>query len=335
MTSRERELQLPFCAKGVRCVPHNPPPQGWSHATMGVPPDRNRANFPAMQRHSLFDFWLHDDAELGSILGSPVAWRMTLRQWPLSCVQRLQLADGRIYIYKAQLPPTVEPQFYENASSPLFVKAQAIPHDHGPKALLLEDVQAPRLADLQVAEPQALAIVENVVGQIGDIQGNLPTIVDIRTEDLWQQALDVFLTDLRGVAEANTARGVTPSVVDRIQQHSDAETVRGVLTTTTGLVHGDLVADNVLVTPTGQRVLDWQRPIWGPVAIDRAILIESLGLDPRPYVPKGAVQLVCLLQIGWYARCARSLFPAAGEWLGSQIVRVSDRLFHAGDGGPN
>ena len=279
-----------------------------------------------MQRHPLFDFWLHDDAELGGILGSPVAWRMTLRQWPLSCVQRLQLADGRIYIYKAQLPPTVEPEFYENARSPLLVKAQTIPHDHGPRALLLEDLQAPRLADLQLSAAHVRPIVDDVVSQIAEIQGALPTLADIRTPELWNHAVVLLLADLRAVIDAGTAPGVTPALADHVEQHSRMRVVREALETTTGLVHGDLLADNILVIPGGHRVLDWQRPFWGPTAIDRAILIESLGLDPRPHVPPGTIELVCLLQIAWFAKCARSLFPTAGEWLGSQIVRVSDRL---------
>src|SRR5215813_532074 len=103
-----------------------------------------------MQRHPLFDVWLHDDAELGAFVGSPIVWRMTLHEWPLSCVQRFQTDDGQLYIYKAQAPPTVGPDFYQRARSSILVKAQAIPNPHGPSALLLENVDAPRLADLQI-----------------------------------------------------------------------------------------------------------------------------------------------------------------------------------------
>jgi hypothetical protein len=96
--------------------------------------------FPALR--------MHEDAELAAILGAPVRSRETIREWPLSWTQRIELADGRVYAYKSQLPPLVEPEFYAAAVSDL------LPHhlDSGrlgdAATVLVEWIDAPSLADL-------------------------------------------------------------------------------------------------------------------------------------------------------------------------------------------
>jgi hypothetical protein len=47
-----------------------------------------------MQQHPHFDLWLHDDAELANVLGSPLRERTTIHEWPLSCVQRIRTIHG-------------------------------------------------------------------------------------------------------------------------------------------------------------------------------------------------------------------------------------------------
>ncbi|MBI3960182.1 MAG: hypothetical protein HY328_15325 [Chloroflexi bacterium] len=48
-----------------------------------------------MVNHPYFDLLLHDDAELAAHLGDAIVERVTLHEWPLSCVQRLTTAQGR------------------------------------------------------------------------------------------------------------------------------------------------------------------------------------------------------------------------------------------------
>lgn len=55
-----------------------------------------------MHRHRHFDLWLHDDEELVPLLQGQIAERVTLHEWPLSCVQRLTTAQGKKVIYKSQ-----------------------------------------------------------------------------------------------------------------------------------------------------------------------------------------------------------------------------------------
>ena len=57
-----------------------------------------------------------------------------------------------------------------------------------------------------------------------------------------------------------------------------------------GLIHSDLGGENVFVLGESYRVIDWQYPKRGPADLDLAILLESIGLDPRDYVDAGFVQ---------------------------------------------
>jgi hypothetical protein len=89
-------------------------------------------------RHPYFDLWLHNDDELAPFVQGDIAQRVTLHQWPLSCVQRLTTVDGRTLIYKAQFGPTVESEFYANARSDLLPWAQTIYVQDGYACMLFE-----------------------------------------------------------------------------------------------------------------------------------------------------------------------------------------------------
>ena len=49
-------------------------------------------------RHPYFDLRLHDDQELESHLSTKIVERITLHEWPLSCVQRLTLEGDHFYV---------------------------------------------------------------------------------------------------------------------------------------------------------------------------------------------------------------------------------------------
>lgn len=47
-----------------------------------------------MHRHPHFNLWLHHSDELAVHIGAAIREQVTLHEWPLSCVQRIQLAKG-------------------------------------------------------------------------------------------------------------------------------------------------------------------------------------------------------------------------------------------------
>ncbi len=282
-----------------------------------------------MHRHPYFDLWLHDDEELSALLDSPLVERTTLHEWPLSCVQLLRTAECHEFIYKAQAKPTVEPTFYANARSPILPSAQVIPGADAPAGLLLEAISSPRLAELSPTEEEALRIGRDVLEQIGQIAGELPALADIRTEDRWSDFFRTVRADLEALVNTGTFRQVNQPVINLLTRRAESPSVLAAIRSRPGYVHRDLWADNVFASADGYKVIDWQRPIWGPVELDLASLLESTGLDPSRHVAPGVMQLMYLLRIAWFAECARRWFPPAAQTYDEEIVRLAaqvDRL---------
>jgi hypothetical protein len=285
-------------------------------------------------RQPYFDLALHTDAELGAALGSAVVARETLAEWPLSCVQRIRAADGRTRIYKAQAQPTVEPEFYAVARSPAVVAATALPNPPGPPALLLEDVAAPRLSDLRIAPEDALRIADAVLEVIAGIGGDplvtrgLPALTDLSTRDGYHHFAETLLADLSALVGSGAFRRADEETVARVARAVARCAERPARD---GHLHGDLTAENVLVrdatTATGSFVVvDWQRPLRGPVDLDRACLLESLGVDPLPVVGPEMMALLALTRIAWLAACARRWFPPGVRTYDAQIAALAANL---------
>lgn len=128
----------------------------------------------------------------------------------------------KLYL-KVQAPPTVEPTFYQHAHSPLAVAARVLHHDHGPAALLLEDVQAPRLSDLSLTESTRLMLVDDIITQIAQIAGDLPTLGDIRTSAQWLAHGQAITEDLRALVAGGSFQQVHATMIDQVK--SDLEAV--------------------------------------------------------------------------------------------------------------
>ncbi len=279
-----------------------------------------------MHRHPYFDLWLHDDAELADVLGSPVVERATIHEWPLSSVQRVRTADGRRHIYKVQAPPTVEPQFYARARSPLLVPVRVLPSRGTTAAMCMDEVDAPRLSDARPSESEAPVVAAALIRQIGEIAGDLPAFADISTPDRWADHFGTALDDIRACVEEGSFKQVDGALVDRLARLTESPDVLAAIRSPSGYVHSDLMGDNVLITGDGYRVLDWQRPIRGPVALDVATLLISLGMDAAPHVLPGVVRLHHLLHIAWYGQSARRWLPGGKPHLDGIIARIAAKL---------
>ena len=142
-----------------------------------------------MHRHSYFDLLLHDDDELALLAGGQLVERITLHEWPLSCVQRLGLADGRRLIYKTQYGPTVEPEVYARVRSGLLPWAETIyragGHAGRHAGMLIEYVDAPTFEDLDPSEGDAVRVGREVLARIAEIDGERPHYIDVSDEGRW------------------------------------------------------------------------------------------------------------------------------------------------------
>jgi hypothetical protein len=240
-------------------------------------------------------------------------------------VQRLTLANGQSLIYKVQSPPTVEPEFYQQARSPILASARLLPIEGRPAALLLEEIQPPRLDESALSTREKFRITEEILSKIAQIEGELPGLFDIRSEAQWIAHTEVILNNLEVLVGSGVFQQVNAYTIKKIARYSRSADVLEALNGRTGYVHTDLCAENIIRLAEDYRVIDWQRPIWGPVDLDRAILLKSLGIDPAGQVSRGIIQISRLLLIDWFAQAARYWFPAGTPTYDREIVRLAKK----------
>jgi hypothetical protein len=279
-----------------------------------------------MHRHPTFDLVLHDDQELSDLLGCRIVERRTLHEWPLSCVQRVTTADGTRIIYKAQAAPTVEPELYAAARSPLLPRAHTVYRTEQHACMLIEFIDAPRLADLRPPATEVVRIGRAVIEEMAQIEGQLPTVLDIGSPAAWAVAAESILAALRGLVDAGSFTAVDLGALRAIERAVASKSVLDAVSAPAGLIHTDLRGDNLFVLGEDFRVIDWQYPKRGPADMDLAILLESVGLDPCDYVDTGFVRLMVLLRIIWLTECATRWFAPGTEGYDRQIAQLAAQL---------
>jgi hypothetical protein len=279
-----------------------------------------------MYRHRYFDLYLHDDRELARHLGGELCQRQTLHEWPLSCVQRLVVQDGRRLIYKAQAAPSVEADFYEHARSPLLIHADTIFRSASHTCLLLEYIEEPLIRDLGLPVKEIVRIGKEVSTQIAGIDGDLPCLIDIGDETRWGNLMAGAFKDMRYLVAAGRLCQVDEPTVKTLEQFALGNDVLAALRIDPGFVHGDLAGDNLFVLSDRCRVIDWQYPRRAPRALDLAILLESLGINPVPYAGEGIVRVMYLLRIWWLAQCATRWIPEAASHYDRMIINLAERI---------
>ncbi len=212
-------------------------------------------------------------------------------------------------IYKSQLPPTVEPEFYARAVSPLLPRQRALGALGRCATMVIDWIDAPALSDVAHGEAELVAHGRQVVARIGEIRGDLPVYQDIGSPRAWAALASFALDGLRQLVRRGWINQVNLGQVDRLQTWvTDPDTIdRG--TAGARVVHGDLGADQVFVTADGYRVIDWQRPAMAPPGVDLVSLLVGEGINPRPHVSAVAVRAFWLLRLHWAVEAQTHLFP--------------------------
>jgi Phosphotransferase enzyme family len=269
-----------------------------------------------MYTHPFFTrLQLHSDEELAERLGLPIAERETVHEWPLSWVQRLRLEDGRRLIYKSQLPPTVEPEFYARAASSLLPGHRRLENLGECATMLLDWIDAPLLRDVAGSDTELIDHGRRVVAQIGAIHGDLPVYLDIGSAEAWSSVGAVTLEKLRQLVLDGRFGTTDLDAVERMRRWASSSPVVETITRSPRVIHGDLTAAQVFVTEDGYRVIDWQRPVLGPPEVDLvALLVGEVGragvcADPRRFVEASVVGVFWFLRLCWAVEAQFDLFP--------------------------
>lgn len=269
-----------------------------------------------MQTHPFFtNILMHSDDELAETLGVDIVERETIHQWPLSCVQRLLLDDGARLIYKSQLPPTVEPEFYERASSPLLPGHRVLDRLGECRTMTFEWIDAPLLSSEARSDAELVEHGRQVVARIGEIRGELPVYLDIGSIDAWSAAAQVALEKLGKLILDGRFGSTDLDAADRVRRWASSARVVETVSECPRVIHGDLTAEQVFVTRDGYRVIDWQRPVIGPPEVDLVALLvgavtnRSPALEPRRHVDATVVGVFWFLRLYWAVEAQFDLFP--------------------------
>jgi Phosphotransferase enzyme family len=269
-----------------------------------------------MQTHPFFtNILMHSDGELAAALGVEIVERETIHEWPLSCVQRLVLGDGTRLVYKSQLPPTVEPEFYQSASSPLLTGHRVLEQLGDCATMTFDWIEAPLLRDVARSDAELVEHGRRVVAEIGEIRGELPVYLDIGSAEAWSAVGEVALEKLTKLVGDGRFGSTDLDAVDRVRRWATSPPVVDTITERPRVIHGDLTAEQVFVTVDGYRVIDWQRPVLAPPEVDLVALLvgavtdRRAALDPRGHVGAAVVGVFWFLRLCWAVEAQFDLFP--------------------------
>lgn len=282
--------------------------------------------------HPFFtDLVAHDDAELASLLGALAVERETIHEWPLSWVQKLTLDDGRVLVYKSQLAPTVEAEFYGAAASPLLPSVQVLGRLGDCSTLVVDWIGAPTLESLGLDEARFVEHATHVVEQIGLIGGDLPVYYDIGTPAAWQAVVAEALGKLGKLVSTRRFPSITAEQIEAVRIWAASEPAIALINAGTGLVHSDLRADQIFVTGDGYRVIDWQRPILAPPDVDLVMLLDQHGIDPLPYTSQAAIGIRWFVILRWAVEAQHDLLPHLDarlfdDWAAGAVRKILAQL---------
>lgn len=278
-----------------------------------------------MEHHPYFDLWLHPTAELADRISEPIIERVTLTEWPLSFVQRLTLADGRRLIYKAQASEGIEPEFYANVRSGLLPEVQSLGRCENTTALLIEYIDAPRLADLSLSEAEILHHGRALAAAVQQMPENVPLYADLGSLERWQAFVSMTLAKLSRLVETGAFPTIRPETVARLADWAASAPVRAAYQGKITLAHADLSGGNAFLTPAGYKIIDWQFPRRLPDGFDLAIFLDFMGLDPYRFVDPAVVNLAWFIRVAWYVHCKADLFPDIDRYEGF-VIQSAERL---------
>ena len=222
-------------------------------------------NNEVVERHPVFPrIRLHSDLELTKALGAGIVERQIIHEWPLSCVQRVVLEGGERLVYKSQLPPTLEPAFYEHAVSSLLTSHRFLAKVDDCEIMTLDWIDAPLLRDVVRSNEEWLVRGKELIARIGAMEGVPPVYLDIGSGTAWSTVVDATLGMLAELIRSGRFRSIGQEHVDELRRWAESRAVHDCIAERPRLIHGDLKASQVFLERDGYRVIDWQRPLIGP-----------------------------------------------------------------------
>jgi hypothetical protein len=263
-----------------------------------------------MHTHPFFtNLLLHSDQELSEVLGAKIKSREIIHAWPLSCVESIVLDTGKKLIYKSQLPPTVEPLFYQSVSSKLLPGHQYLGRIGECETMTIDWIDAPLLSSTAPTPIDLLNHGRQILAALDEIQRDVPVYLNIGSTVAWTETVKNVLEKLSKLILIKRFRSINPNLAEEIKLWALRDNVLETIVTSSHLIHGDLKADQIFITPDGYKVIDWQRPAIAPSEIDLVSLLIGQQIDPLLFVSPVIVQIFWFVRLHWAVEAQAELFP--------------------------
>jgi hypothetical protein len=238
---------------------------------------------------------MHEDGEISEIIGKSCVCEK-LHHWPLSCVMKVTAGDGERYIYKAQRSG-VEAEFFRAVAG---VDAPFLIRPIYSEKFGDTDVMMFPFIDHEtggVSDGEHLDTVRSLRSEIALLEEASPLWMDISTPEKFAREAETTARTAGNLLDANTRDAYVKWAGD-----SDAFYEGGA-----GFIHGDLSTGNILRSGTEHYIIDWQRPLRGPLVLEEVCAF--------PQERAGEVfsdemrRLIAGYQALWFTRAWREYMP--------------------------
>lgn len=285
-----------------------------------------------MKRHEYFDLHILENSEIAAVCSSRVIDRITLQQWPLSCVEKITTVDDQQWILKSNHQPCdIEGLFYEQVYHRIILTPLHIDSRHPYQSIIYPYLEGKAVAESSSMNPGDLEyLFHNYHEPLSAIDHlNLPAYLRFDTEKDYLTAVVFIENTVKDLIHQGLFHQVSPSLCQELADILHAPLTLSLAMTNTGLIHGDFSADNILLHDDGQfTILDWQRPMVGSRLVDLFTFYRSLNQQP----PAEAVLMGSFPLIYWLADCSIRWFPEGVNTYDQQISQlIADMIgaFHA------
>jgi serine/threonine protein kinase len=282
-----------------------------------------------MNKHPYFDLLLLDESELVHHFKQNIFARKTVQEWPLSAVEEITLNDGTVWMLKSVREPlTIEGKFYQQVNRTFLPATVILYDDLSYQSFLYPRITGNHPSKEHLCTEEILVMMDRLIQMIRSLpQTNLPHRLDVSTPQAFHRQFYHLIEKLHtliqqcpdGHLNSQDCATLLPIINDQHLIHT--------LTADSTYVHGDLSADNILITPDDTlHIIDWQRMIYGSPLLDRYTFLSSIGIDPDDHLPPEAGIIACLERIDWFTDTALYWFPAFQEGYTASIAELIQNL---------